>query len=91
MGEGNPGGKGGMPGKPMGGRESMEAMETMDSDEGGRALAGGEVAGEAEDGEEGGELFASLNWVRSVGAGGAGIESMLELSSLPPSSIHRRS
>ena len=80
-----------MPGKPMGGRESMEAMETMDSDEGGRALAGGEVAGEAEDGEEGGELLASLNWVRSVGAGGAGIESMLELSSLLPSSIHRRS
>lgn len=91
MGEGKPGGKGGMPGKPMGGLESMDAMETMERDEGGRALAGGEVAGEADEGEEGGELLASLNWVRSVGAGGAGIESMLELSSLLSSSIHRRS
>ena len=44
-----------------------------------------------EDGEEGGELFANLNCVRSVGAGGAGIESILELSSLLPSSVHRRS
>ena len=91
MGEGKPGGKGGMPGNPMGGLESMEAMETMEREEGGKALAGGEVAGEAEDGEEGGELFANLNCVRSVGAGGAGIESILELSSLLPSSIHRRS
>ena len=78
LGEGKPGGKGGIPGKPkLGGRESIEAIETMEMEEGG-ARVGGEVAGEAEEGEEGGE--ASLNWVRSVGAGGAGMESILELS-----------
>jgi hypothetical protein len=65
-----------MPGNPkLGGRESMEAMETMVREEGGRA--GGEVAGEAEEGEEGGEA-CSLNWVRSVGAGGAGMLNILE-------------
>ena len=66
-----------MPGNPkLGGLESMEAMETMDTPEGARE--GGDDAGDTElslsgDLEEiGGD--DSLNWVRSVGAGGCGIE-----------------
>merc|ERR550519_792526 len=47
----------------------MDAMETMERDEGGRALAGGEVAGEADEGDGGG------------GAGGA--EDLVMSSSLP--------
>ena len=86
LGEGKPGGKpGGIPENPkFGGRESMDAMDTIVREEGGRL--GGEVAGEAEEGEEGGE--ASLNWLRSVGAGGAGMLSILESCTTATRSIH---
>ena len=76
MGE-NPCGKG-MPGKPkLGGRESIEAIDTMDTPEGARL--GGLEAGESEESRSG-DLASgwSLNWVRSVGAGGCGMEIMLD-------------
>ena len=76
MGE-NPCGKG-MPGKPkLGGRDSIEAIDTMDTPEGARL--GGLEAGESEESRSG-DLASgwSLNWVRSVGAGGCGMEIMLD-------------
>ena len=67
-----------MPGKPkLGGRESIEAIDTMDTPEGARL--GGLEAGDSEESRSG-DLASgwSLNWVRSVGAGGCGMEIMLD-------------
>ena len=67
----------GSPGNPkFGGLDNIEAMETIETPDG--ASDGGEEAGDTElslsgDLEDiGGD--ESLNWLRSVGAGGCGIE-----------------
>ena len=71
----------GSPGNPkLGGRESIEAMETMETPEGARegGLEAGDrelsLSGDLEPGPWGPGGEESLNWERSVGAGGAGIE-----------------
>ena len=71
----------GSPGNPkLGGRESIEAMETMETPEGARegGLEAGDrelsLSGDLEPGPRGPGGEESLNWERSVGAGGAGIE-----------------